>query len=94
MELQGDFGIDAGSFSKSDTQRGVNSLSQGAQGIKNPKEEDNATLPNALSDLRGHVLLRHGIATLSNLSFGVPGAFARMQGSYNLITRKLIFTEH
>jgi AsmA-like C-terminal region len=89
VELQGDFGIDAGSFSKSDTQRGVNSLSQGAQGIKNPKEEDNATLPNALSDLRGHVLLRHGIATLSNLSFGVPGAFAQMQGSYNLITEKI-----
>jgi AsmA-like C-terminal region len=89
VELQGDFGIDAGSFTKSDTQRGVNSLSQGAQGNKNPKAEDDATRQNALSDLRGHVLLRHGIATLSNLSFGVPGALAQMRGTYNLITEKI-----
>jgi len=39
--------------------------------------------------LRGHVLLRHGIATLSNLSFGVPGALAQMRGTYNLITEKI-----
>jgi len=30
VELQGDFGIDAGSFSKSETQAGVNHLSEGA----------------------------------------------------------------
>jgi AsmA-like C-terminal region len=88
VELQGDFGIDAGSFTKSDTQRGVNSLSQGAQGNKNPKAEDDVP-PNALSDLRGHVLLKHGIATLSNLSFGVPGALAQMRGTYDLVTEKI-----
>jgi hypothetical protein len=87
--LQGDFGINAGRFTKSDTQQGVNSLSQGAQGNKNPKAEDDATSPNALSDLRGHVLLKNGIAALSNLSFGVPGALAQMQGTYNLITEKI-----
>ncbi len=31
VQLKGDFGIDAGSFTKSDTQQGVNSLSQGAR---------------------------------------------------------------
>ena len=30
VELEGDFGIDAGSFAKSDTQQGVNSLSEGS----------------------------------------------------------------
>ena len=37
VELQGDFGIDAGSFTKSDTQQGLNSLSQGALNDKNHK---------------------------------------------------------
>jgi AsmA-like C-terminal region len=89
VELQGDFGINEGSFTKSDTQQGVNSLSQGAQGNKNPKAEDDATSPNALSDLKGHVRLRHGIATLSDLSFGVPGALAQMRGTYNLMDEKI-----
>jgi len=39
VELQGDFGVDAGSFTKTDTQQGVNNLSEGARGEKNPKPE-------------------------------------------------------
>jgi hypothetical protein len=42
MELQGDFGVDAGSFTKTDTQQGLNSLSRGARGEKNPKPPDQA----------------------------------------------------
>ena len=45
VELQGDFGIDSGSFSKPATQEGVNRLSQGASGGEKPKtaEKDNST---------------------------------------------------
>jgi hypothetical protein len=90
VELQGDFGIDAGRFSNSDTQEGVNSLSRGARKDKSHANEDDDTDPrNVLSDLKGHVLVKHGIATFSNLSFGVPGALARVHGSYNLITEKI-----
>jgi hypothetical protein len=89
VELQGDFGIDAGSFTKSDTQEGVNSLSQGALGDKNHKTDDDSAPRNVLSDLKGHVSLRNGIATFSNLSFGVPGALAQMQGTYNLISERI-----
>lgn len=89
VELQGDFGIDAGSFTKSDTQEGVNSLSQGALGDKSPKTDDDSDPRNVLSDLKGHVSLRNGIATFSNLSFGVPGALAQMQGTYNLISERI-----
>ena len=39
--------------------------------------------------MKGHVSLRNGIATFSNLSFGVPGALAQMQGTYNLISEKI-----
>jgi hypothetical protein len=90
VELQGDFGINAGSFTKSDTQQGVNSLSQGALGDKNHKAENDGGDPqNVLSDLKGHVLLRNGIATFSNLSFGVPGALAQMRGTYNLTSTEI-----
>ena len=45
VELQADFGIDGGSFTKSDTQQGVNSLSQGALGDKNHKTENDDSDP-------------------------------------------------
>jgi hypothetical protein len=39
--------------------------------------------------LKGHILLKDGIATFSNLSFGVPGALVQMQGTYDLISEKI-----
>jgi hypothetical protein len=91
VELQGDFGIDAGSFTKPDTQEGVNHLSQGALGEKDnhKTEKDEPDPETVLSDLKGHVVLKDGTATFSNLSFSVPGALAQMQGTYNLITEKI-----
>ena len=85
-----DFGINSGNFTRSDTQQGVNSLSEGALGDKNHKtENDDGDSRNVLSDLKGHILLRNGIALFSNLSFGVPGAAAEMHGTYNLISEKV-----
>jgi hypothetical protein len=90
VELQGDFGVDAGSFTKTDTQQGLNSLSRGARGEKNPKPENDDPNPqNVLSNLEGHVVLNNGIATFSHLSFGIPGALAQMRGTYNLISEKI-----
>ena len=91
--MQGDFGIDAGSFTKSETQAGVNSLSKGAQGIedhsKSDSDKDEGDPETVLSDLKGHAIVKGGIARLSNLSFRVPGALAEMQGTYSLITEKI-----
>ncbi len=90
LELQAVFGINGGNFTKSDTQAGVNSLSQGALGDKNHKtENDDSDSRNVLSDLKGHVVLRNGIAMFSDLSFGIPGASAEMHGTYNLISEKI-----
>jgi len=94
VELQGDFGIDAGTFSNSNTQEGVNHMSEGAlfgaedrsKAEKKEKEEESET---ALSDLKGRVLLKDGTARFTDLSFSVPGASARMQGTYNLINEKI-----
>ncbi len=76
VELQGDFGIDAGSFTKFETQEGVNHLSQGARSDENAhKTELEQNDPETvLSDLKGHVLLKDSIARFFNLSFSVPGA--------------------
>jgi hypothetical protein len=88
VELQGDFGIDAGSFTKSETQEGVNHLSEGALSEEDTgKDKDDPE--TALSDLKGHVRLKNGTARFSNLSFSVPGALAQMQGTYNLLTEKI-----
>ncbi len=84
VELQGDFGIDDGSFNKPNTQADVNRLSRGALGKKGDEPEG-----TVLSDLRGHVSLKGGTATFSNLSFSVPGAQAQMQGTFSLVSNKI-----
>jgi hypothetical protein len=91
VELQGDFGIDAGTFTKSETLVGVDRLSQGARSDENPPEtkQERNDPETVLSDLKGHVLLRDGTARFSHLSFSVPGALAQMQGTYNLITETI-----
>jgi hypothetical protein len=103
VQLEGDFGIDEGSFTKPETQQGVNQLSHGGIGDVagshsksedrskpegNSKSEDDDP-STVLSDLKGHVLLRNGTAHFTQLSFTVPGATAQMQGTYSLITEKI-----
>jgi hypothetical protein len=90
VELQGNFGIDAGTFSKSSTQQGVNHLSEGASSDDNSRKiPEHSDAETVLSDLKGHVLLRDGTARFSDLSFTVPGALAQMDGTYNLITEEI-----
>jgi hypothetical protein len=103
VELEGDFGISDSKFTKPSTQEKVNQLSQNAQtetrekiakedkGKGKEEKEDSAdqSAPPVVSDLRGHVVLKNGTATFSNLSFYIPGAHAQMQGTYDLISEKI-----
>jgi hypothetical protein len=82
--LKGGFGIGAGEFSKPSTQEGVNKLSAGARGEKDPPDPE-----TVLTDLTGQVALADGVANFNDLSFGVPGAAARMHGTYNVINHKI-----
>ncbi len=84
IKLRGSFGIEAGKFSETSTQEGVNKLSAGAQG-----EKDTADPETVLTDLTGQVNVRNGISTFTDLSFGVPGASARMHGTYDLLNYKI-----
>ena len=99
IEMQGDFGITDSSFTKAATQQKVDQLSQSSQKgelvekgkQKKPGKDEDAAgpAPQVLSDLKGHVVLKSGIATLSNLSFYIPGAHAHMHGTYDMITQKI-----
>ncbi|MFI5097353.1 MAG: hypothetical protein ACHQT6_05195 [Candidatus Acidiferrales bacterium] len=84
VNLQGDFGIDAMSFTRSTTQEKVDSLSQVAQGEK--EDDDPASV---IEDLKGHVVLKDAIATFSDLTFSVPGALAHVHGTYGLLTEQI-----
>jgi hypothetical protein len=84
VKLRGGFGIAAGIFSKPSTQEGVNKLSAGARGEKDPVDPE-----TVLTDLTGKVNLTGGTATFSDLSFSVPGVAARMEGTYNLFSHKV-----
>ena len=83
VKLQGTFGIDEGAFTKRETQQNVDELSAGARG---ENKEDPETV---LTDLKGSVELTQGIAHFSDLSFGIPGADAGMEGTYNLLNHKI-----
>jgi hypothetical protein len=46
---------------------------------------------NIVMNLRGHLELRDGVAKFSDLTFNVPGASARMNGTYNLENEQIDF---
>ncbi len=84
VSLRGTFGIAGGEFSQSSTQEEVNKLSAGASG-----EKDTSDPETALTNLAGQVRLDHGVANFSDLSFSVPGAAARMHGTFNVVSYKI-----
>ena len=85
VEMTGDFGIDSALFTKEKTQEKLNKLSAAARG----ESEDADDPESVLSDLRGHVVVRDGVATFSDLSFRVPGAWARLRGTFDLTSEKV-----
>jgi AsmA-like C-terminal region len=104
IKLRGNFGIGGGSFAEASTQKGVDELSAGALGEKNISkqiqkddktkngkndEKDQPDPETVMTDLQGQVNVVHGTANFSDLSFRVPGAHARVHGTYNLMNDKI-----
>jgi autotransporter translocation and assembly factor TamB len=88
--LRGSFAISNARWTRPRTQIKVNSLSARARGDKKQVEERTADrVDQVLSQLRGEVSLKQGLAFLSHLSFRVPGARATGAGTYNLITKRV-----
>ena len=86
--LDGDFGISAADFTTSSTQTSVDELSERAEGRPHDAPE------RVVSDLAGHVALRNGIASFSNISFRVPNATANLSGTFSIVSEKIDLHGH
>jgi len=85
LDLEGDFGVGNERFTNAAVQAPLNRLTESARGEnKKQQAEDPETV---LSNLKGHVSVRNGIATLSNVSFTAPGTLAQIRGTYNLLDK-------
>lgn len=84
-----DFQIWRGRFEKPSTQENVNNLSRRARGEKVDKQKPSSE--NVIASLKGHVVLREGTARFTKVSFSVPGADARMFGTFNLLNDRINF---
>ena len=85
--LEGDFGIGGERFTNPELQAPVNKLFESAQGES--KKQQAANSETALSNLKGHVVLKNGTATLSNISFTEPGTLAEISGTYSLLDKSV-----
>jgi hypothetical protein len=82
-----EFGIDRGKFKSEATQDSIDRIAKAGEGEnKKEQESDSRTM---LSDLRGRLVFRNGVATLSNGYFTVPGASATIHGTYGLIDHQV-----
>lgn len=87
IRMNVDFGIAGGKFRSNETQGTIDRISKSGQGeSKKEAEEDPRTM---LSDLRGGVTFRNGIATFRGVSFEVPGAMANIRGTYGLVDHRV-----
>jgi hypothetical protein len=83
LNLEGDFGVGNERFTNVAVQAPLNKLTESGRGEnKKQQAEDPETV---LSNLKGHVSVKNGTATLSNVSFSAPGTFAQIRGTYNLL---------
>lgn len=87
--LNGQFAIVNAHFTDPDTQNKLDSLSRRGQG--QPKDEE---IEDVISNLRGRFIIRNGQATLSNLTFNVPGAKVELVGAYDMKSEALDFHGH
>jgi hypothetical protein len=87
VTVEGDFGIGGERFTNPELQAPVNKLSESAQGQS--KKQQTADSETVLSNLKGHVALKDGTATLSNISFTEPGTLAQIAGTYSLLDKSV-----
>lgn len=84
VQLKAQFGIASARLTNPEKQQDLNKASERARG--NP--DDNHP-ENVLSDLKGDVDLKDGVAQFSRFSFSVPGALASMHGTYALESERI-----
>lgn len=85
IDFTTDFTISDARFTFEHVQESVDKLSERARGDKDNDPE------RVLSDLKGHIVLRNGIAHVTKASLAVPAASAEFGGTCNLVTKSLNF---
>ena len=83
VKLSADFGVARAKFANTQTESELRRLSNSSHQHRGHASEQPS--PNVLSDLKGHGSAVNGVATLSNVSFVIPGAKAWVHGTYGLI---------
>ena len=94
VRLTGNFNISSARFTSSNTQKDVDKLSERAEGKKDKEkdhdqDDDESGFEQVMTDLKGNVIMKDGVATFSPVSFAVPGADADMKGTYSLLTKRV-----
>jgi hypothetical protein len=84
--LAGQFGITAARFTDPSVQSKITGMSHRAQG-----DDADTAKGNVVSNLRGNFRLNHTMLALSGLTFQIPGATVRLDGTYGLRTESLEF---
>jgi hypothetical protein len=87
LTLDGEFDVSDARFASSDVRDKLASFSRHAMG-----QPDNPDAGSAISDLRGNFSLRNGVITFKRLTFSVPGAVIKLDGTYALRGEALDFT--
>jgi hypothetical protein len=81
------FGIEGSRLTNPDSQRSIDRIGESGEGESRKQlDEDPRTV---LSQIRGNIRLRNGIASMTDVSFAVPGSDARLHGTYNLLTKRV-----
>lgn len=87
LRLDGQFGISSERFTEPEVQQPLNRLAESARGENKGQEEADRSI--VLSNLKGHVSADQGIAKLSQISFTEPGTVAEIDGTFNLLNKKV-----
>ena len=88
LKLDGRFAVSSAEFTSPKVEDRLEKLSNRARGITK-KEEEEQPPQTVASDFDGSFKLDHGTISFSTLSFSVPGAAMKLQGSYNLPSQQL-----
>jgi hypothetical protein len=86
LKLSGTFGLANTTFTGGDVQQKIVELSRRSQG----KDKEDP-MPRVVTDLRGRFALANARATLTGLTFQVPGASVNLHGTYALATGAMDF---
>ena len=91
LKVTGDFVIVDGQFTKPKTQKEVTDLSNRSRGKKPPDKVEDSLNQEIRPSVSGHVEMKNGTATLTNVRFAVPGALVELHGTFNALNERINF---